>query len=63
VQVDPFYWPALNGIGCNALNTWLLSGKADSSAFLEARQALRRSLRANPDQQKVISLLSQYGSG
>ena len=62
VQVDPFYWPALNGIGCNALNTWLLSGKADSSAFLEARQALRRSLRANPDQQKVISLLSQYGS-
>ncbi len=62
VQVDPFYWPALNGIGCNALNTWLLSGKADSSAFLEAREALRRSLRANPDQQKVISLLSQYGS-
>ena len=63
VQVDPFYWPALNGIGCNALNTWLLSGKADSSAFLEAREALRRSLRANPDQQKVLSLLSQYGSG
>ncbi len=63
VQIDPDYWPALNGIGCNALNTWLLSGKADSSAFLEARQALRRSLRVNPDQQKVISLLSQYGSG
>ncbi len=62
VQVDPFYWPALNGIGCNALNTWLLSGKTDGPAFLEARQALRRSLRANPDQQKVISLLSQYGS-
>jgi tetratricopeptide (TPR) repeat protein len=63
VQVDPFYWPALNGIGCNALNTWLLSGKADGAAFLEARQALRRSLRANPDQPKVVSLLSQYGSG
>jgi len=62
VQVDPFYWPALNGIGCNALNTWLLSGKADGSAFQEARQSLRRSLRANPDQPKVISLLSQYGS-
>ncbi len=63
VQVDPDYWPALNGIGCNALNTWLLSGKADGPAFQEARQALRRSLRANPDQPKVISLLSQYGSG
>ncbi len=62
VQVDPDYWPALNGIGCNALNTWLLSGKVDSSAFFEARQAFRRSVRANPDQPKVISLLSQYGS-
>ncbi len=63
VQVDPDYWPALNGVGCNALNTWLLSGKTEGSAFLEARQSFRRSLRANPDQQKVISLLSRYGSG
>ncbi len=62
VRIDPDFWPALNGVGCNALNTWLLSGKRDSRAFLEAREAFRRSLRVNPDQQKVISLLSQYGS-
>ena len=62
VKIEPDFWPALNGVGCNALNAWLLSGKRDGPAFLEARQAFRRSLRANPDQQKVISLLSQYGS-
>ncbi len=63
VTVDPDYWQALNGIGCNALNTWLLSGKQDGTAFLEARQSFRRSLQVKPDQPKVISLLSRYGSG
>ena len=62
VRIEPDLWPALNGVGCNAMNTWLLSGKRDSPAFLEARQAFRRSLRVNPDQQKLLSLLSQYGS-
>lgn len=63
VRINPAYWPALNGVGCNALNTWLLSDKLNGAAFLEARQAFRQSLRVNPDQQKVISLLSRYGSG
>ncbi len=63
VRVNPAYWPALNGVGCNAFNTWLLSDKTNGAAFLEARQAFRRSLRVNPDQQKVISLLSRYGNG
>ena len=62
VLVNPAYWPALNGVGCNALNTWLLSEKRDGAAFLEARQAFRRSLRVNPEQEKVISLLSRYGN-
>ena len=62
VKIEPDFWPGLNGVGCNALNTWLLSGKLDGRAFLEAKQAFRRSLRANPDQQKVIMLLSQYAS-
>lgn len=62
VAIEPDFWPALNGVGCNALNTWLSSGKRDGPAFLEAREAFRRSVRVNPDQQKVISLLSQYGS-
>ena len=62
VRVNPAYWPALNGVGCNALNTWLLSDKRNGAAFREARQAFRRSLRVNPEQEKVISLLSRYGN-
>ena len=62
VRINPAYWPALNGVGCNALNTWLLSNKLNGAAFLEARQAFRRSLRVNPEQAKVISLLSRYGN-
>ena len=60
VEFDAGHWPALNGIGVNALNTWLLSEKRDEAAMVEARTAFRRSLQANPDQQKVISLLLNY---
>jgi len=60
VEIDPVYWPALNGIGVNALNTWILSKKQDDEARLEARDALRRSLRANPEQQRVVKLLLDY---
>lgn len=61
VEIDGDFWPAQNGIGCNALNTWLLSDRQDDAALREARQAFRRSLQANPDQPKVIALLSRYG--
>ena len=39
---------------------WLLSGKADEEAALEARDAFRRSLRLNTNQPKVIKLLTDY---
>ena len=61
VELDGSHWPALNGVGCNALNSWLLSNKRDTEAIREARQAFRRSLRVNRDQMKVIQLLSKYG--
>ena len=61
VRRDPSHWPSLNGVGINALNTWLLSDRKDGAALREARQAFRRSLQANPDQPKVIALLSRYG--
>jgi tetratricopeptide (TPR) repeat protein len=57
VDIDEAHWPALNGIGVNALNTWLLSKKTDTAAMLEARSAFRRSLQMNSDQKKVIELL------
>lgn len=60
VMLDPEHWPSFNGIGINALNRWLLSERRDGAARNEAREALRRSLRLNPGQERVISLLSTY---
>jgi tetratricopeptide (TPR) repeat protein len=61
IEIDPDHWPALNGVGTNALNTWLLSGKNDRAAADEARRALRRSLQINPEQPRIVVLLSSYG--
>jgi tetratricopeptide (TPR) repeat protein len=61
VDLDGGYWRAHNGVGCNALNAWLKSGKRDAEALQEAKQAFRRSLQVHPDQPKVVSLLSRYG--
>jgi tetratricopeptide (TPR) repeat protein len=61
VELDPGHWPSLNGVGVNAINAWLLSKKRDSAAADEARRSFRASLRANPDQPKIIMLLSTYG--
>ena len=61
VTLDPGHWPSLNGVGVNALNTWLLSKRRDDAARDEARGAFRRSLQANPGQKKVIDLMLNYG--
>ena len=61
VEIDPGHWPSLNGVAVNALNAWLLNDKRDEAAATEARDAFRRSLRVNPDQPRVIILLSKYG--
>ena len=61
VEIDPEYWPALNGIGVNELNRWLASGRQDEQSRDEAANAFRTSLRINPDQPKVVSLLTTYG--
>ena len=61
IELDASYWPALNGVGVNALNVWLQGGKADKDPRRdEARAMLQRSLRANPDQPKVAALLLKY---
>lgn len=60
LDTDPSHWPSCNGVGVNALNTWILSGGEDLDAWDEARAALRRSLSINPDQQKVIAMMLQY---
>lgn len=63
VQIDHNHWQSYNGIGVNALNTWLLSKKRDGDAMKEARDSFQRSLRINPDQQKLITLMSTYDLG
>jgi tetratricopeptide (TPR) repeat protein len=61
VAIDATHWPSWNGIGVNMLNTWLLGQQQDQQARREARDAFRQSLRINPDQQKVVLLMSNYG--
>ncbi|MHC4948969.1 MAG: tetratricopeptide repeat protein, partial [Planctomycetota bacterium] len=61
VELDPDHWPSWNGIGVNALNRWLLSGRNERDSFRESRTAFRRSLDLNPEQVKVITLMSNYG--
>ncbi|MGA1401394.1 MAG: tetratricopeptide repeat protein, partial [Phycisphaerales bacterium] len=63
VRIDPAHWPSWNGIGVNALNTWLSSDRKDQKAMAEARDAFRTSLRINADQPKVVALLSKYYTG
>jgi tetratricopeptide (TPR) repeat protein len=61
VDLDPRHWPSWSGIGVNLLNAWLLSDHTDQDAFREARSAFRRSLQINPDQPRLITLMSNYG--
>ncbi len=61
IELDPEYWPALNGVGVNALNVWIKNGKDPNDPLRdEARLMLQRSLRANANQPKVAALLLKY---
>ncbi len=61
VDYDQNNWRALNGIGVNELNGWLLGDKTETASYQVARTAFRRSLAINPDQPKVITLILRYG--
>lgn len=61
LEIDPEYWPALNGVGVNELNAWLKSGRAEMAARIEAADAFRASVRINPNQPKVVKILTTYG--
>jgi len=60
-RLDPRHYPAFNGIGVSLLNEWLLSGQEDDAARRAAIEALRRSVRINDSQPRVIDLLARYG--
>ena len=61
IEIDDELWRAYNGLGCSALNRWLLSDRTDEEAKMEARDAFRASLQLNMDQAKVIRLMLEYG--
>jgi len=61
VEYDEQNWRALNGIGVNELNRWLLADRVDIETYQRARLVFRRSLSINPDQPKVITLVLRYG--
>ncbi len=61
VEYDSTNWSALNGIGVNSLNKWLLGDKSDIKSFQNARVVFRKSLAINPDQPRVITLVLRYG--
>jgi tetratricopeptide (TPR) repeat protein len=61
IEYDPQNWRALNGVGVNELNYWLLSDKESTDAYQNARIVFRRSLTINPSQPKVISIVLRYG--
>jgi tetratricopeptide (TPR) repeat protein len=61
VEFDEENWRAMNGIGVNALNAWLLGDRKSTRFYEDARNAFRKSLSLNPDQPKVITLVLRYG--
>ncbi len=61
LDMDPDYYPALNGVGVSMLNKYLLSDKKDLDAREEALKALRHSLQVEHRQPAVAELINRYG--
>lgn len=61
LELDPDYYPALNGVGVCLLNRYLWSEKTDQEALQEGLRNLRRSLQVERRQPQVLELLSRYG--
>lgn len=59
-NLDPNHFPALNGIAVCELNNYLWNGKVDSGARERAVDAMRRSLRLERQQPRIVELLRRY---
>jgi tetratricopeptide (TPR) repeat protein len=60
IEVDPNHYPALNGLGVCLLNRYILSNKQDVEAHNEGMDYLKRSLRSNQRQPRIVELVSRY---
>lgn len=61
LAIDANHYPALNGVGVCQLNRFLWSDKADRAALEEAMRALKRSLQIQPNQPRIVELVTRYG--
>ena len=61
LQLDPNYYPAMNGLAVNLLNDYIRSERTDGAARQEALNLLRRSLQVSKNQPRIVELLSRYG--
>ncbi len=61
IEMDGSYFPALNGLAVCLLQNWLWGDQQDNASHNEAMDLLRRSLRINRDQPRIVDLLSRYG--
>lgn len=61
LELDPNYYPSLNGVGVSLLNRYLGSEKQDVEALREGLGALRRSIQIERRQPAVVELIARYG--
>jgi len=60
VNLDPNHYPGLNGIAVCELNNYLWNGKTDGPSRERAVDAMRRSLRLERQQPRIVELLRRY---
>lgn len=61
IDLDPDYFPALNGLGVCLMNDWIRADRADIAAKDRGITCLRRSLQLDPDQPHIREILTRYG--
>lgn len=60
LEINPQYFPALNGVGVCELNAWIKSDRNDQGAHDRGVAALRASIKINRDQPRILELLARY---
>lgn len=61
-ELDPTHYPAFNGLAVCELNQYLWSSKTDGGARQRAVDAMRKSLRIESNQPRIVELLRRYSS-
>ncbi len=60
IEVDPQHYPAHNGVAVCLLNTYVWGDRVNETVRKDAISHLRTSLRLQPDQPRIVELISRY---